>query len=591
MSAPLNTAPQPQQGLTYRQALELAAAAIAAQKAAGAAGDAAAVTAASAEAIIAARERAAEHAKQVIAKLWATVNPYNPEAVAEFSKRAARVMNTAQMAATRAAVVAQTQQLAAVGVKAAPTQAVPVDVRAPTAVVRGGKLRLDHGTSKVDYSEGTANVQAAEMTTQRIFERPAAVYRYVQSEGGTDAAEKSGQRLDDLIEANLMLAQRLAQQQVIANAAASAPARRATPTDLDTPPGKARRAKIIGYRRVIHPELSRGGTCGMCIAAADRLYKVSELMPIHAHCKCTVAAVTEDHDPADEANSVDLNRLYKDARGTSVAHLKRTRYQVDEHGELGPVLVPAKKYKPRTTASKKRAGNAAVTDANPESKADVAARHLPLLEKSLADLRARGLAEDSRPVTYHKETIARLRGDLERGGGAESETGKAAQAKAPKTATGGGTGRPPTKPPSGGQSVQGADEPRRGKIDRSQVPHVIQHELDTAERLADLGEDVTFIPRGSDPRPDARLSDGNSYEFKSPTGASRKTALDRIKRESKDGKQYFVLDLARSAMSVEDAIDLAQFAVDNYPDVQQVWVIGKDTPSGPLNARIRKGGE
>jgi hypothetical protein len=30
------------------------------------------------------------------------------------------------------------------------------------------------------------------------------------------------------------------------------------------------KTKIIGYRRVIHPEMSRGGMCGMCTEAADR---------------------------------------------------------------------------------------------------------------------------------------------------------------------------------------------------------------------------------------------------------------------------------------------------------------------------------
>ena len=58
--------------------------------------------------------------------------------------------------------------------------------------------------------------------------------------------------------------------------------------------------------------------------------------------------MTEDYDPADELNAVDLSQLYRDSGGTSGAHLKRTRYQVDEHGELGPVLVPKAKYKPRT---------------------------------------------------------------------------------------------------------------------------------------------------------------------------------------------------------------------------------------------------
>lgn len=388
---------------TYQQALAIAAANISAQKASTTTRQQARlVTAAAAESVIVTRERAAQHAKQVLGPLWAKVNPYNQQSVAAFAVQAARVMTAAQSAAARAASAGQVRQLSAVGVKADPAPTIPADVRARSATLDGGKLVLHRQRVTVDYRGDSAHVRADDMTTRAVFERPAALYRYVVSQGGTDAAGQSVLRLDTLIDDNLMLAQRLAQQQVLAKAAA---------VNLDLPPGK-RQPKIIGYRRVIHPELSRGGTCGMCIAASDRIYRVAQLLPIHAHCKCTIAAVTEEYDPADDLNAVDLGQLYKQAGGTSVAHLKRTRYQVDEHGELGPVLVPEKKYKPRTAASKKRAGKTGVTDANPESAADIAARHLPLLRKSLADLRARGLTADSPQITYHLQQIAKFEREL-----------------------------------------------------------------------------------------------------------------------------------------------------------------------------------
>lgn len=131
---------------------------------------------------------------------------------------------------------------------------------------------------------------------------------------------------------------------------------------------------------------------------------------------------------------------------------------------------------------------------------------------------------------------------------------------------------------------------RRGHVDRRHVAHVHQHELDTANRLADLGENVTFIPSGHSPRPDARLSDGKQYEFKSPTGSSHKTTLDRIKRASARGKENFVLDLARNAMPIGRARDLAEYAVDTYPEVQRIRIIGRETPVGPLDVTIEKGG-
>lgn len=96
--------------------------------------------------------------------------------------------------------------------------------------------------------------------------------------------------------------------------------------------------RITNWRRVIHPELSKGGTCGLCIAASDRLYGKTEPLPIHALCKCSTMQVYNHADPGSVLNGMDLTKLYKDAGGTAAAKLKATRYQVDEHGELGPVL-------------------------------------------------------------------------------------------------------------------------------------------------------------------------------------------------------------------------------------------------------------
>lgn len=237
-------------------------------------------------------------------------------------------MQSAQTASVRGAAAAMTQQLSAMGVrtKAQPTN--PLDVRARGIKVHGGALRLVREPSKVDYADGSGTeVSVQDMTTEQIFTRPAVGFRWIESEGGTreDAARESGLRIDTLVDDNLMLAQRLAQAEMIAQA-----------VDLDN----LDKAKITGYRRVIHPEMSRSGACGLCIAAADRIYHVAELLPIHTHCKCTIAAVTTEFDPADELNAADLSQLYTHAGGTSAAHLKRTRYQVDHHGELRAGLGP-----------------------------------------------------------------------------------------------------------------------------------------------------------------------------------------------------------------------------------------------------------
>lgn len=96
--------------------------------------------------------------------------------------------------------------------------------------------------------------------------------------------------------------------------------------------------RVDGYRRVIHPELSLGGTCGLCIVASDRVYSSGDLMPIHARCRCTILPIVNGRDIGYRLNKGDLSTLYADAGATAADKLKRTRYVVHEHGELGPQL-------------------------------------------------------------------------------------------------------------------------------------------------------------------------------------------------------------------------------------------------------------
>lgn len=120
----------------------------------------------------------------------------------------------------------------------------------------------------------------------------------------------------------------------------------------------APRVGITGYRRVIRPELSRTGTCGLCIVASDQVYKTGDLMPLHARCKCEVMPIIGDIDPGSALNNLTLGDLYgaaadsvSDLRrsgerrggpasrsGTAADDLKEVRLQINEHGEWGPVL-------------------------------------------------------------------------------------------------------------------------------------------------------------------------------------------------------------------------------------------------------------
>lgn len=96
--------------------------------------------------------------------------------------------------------------------------------------------------------------------------------------------------------------------------------------------------QVIGYRRVIHPEFSKTGTCGLCVVASSRFYTKSELMPLHDKCKCTISPITKTQDLGLRLNDDDLARIYKAAGSTYAEDLKRITVKVREHGELGPIL-------------------------------------------------------------------------------------------------------------------------------------------------------------------------------------------------------------------------------------------------------------
>lgn len=117
-----------------------------------------------------------------------------------------------------------------------------------------------------------------------------------------------------------------------------------------------------GYRRVLHPELGSGNPpCGLCVVAADKVYTFEELMPIHARCRCTVAAIGSKDDPGFRLNSQDLKAIYSTARGNTREALKRIRVEVVEHGELGPWLVnPQQRFRGPREVSKTQSSDPVV---------------------------------------------------------------------------------------------------------------------------------------------------------------------------------------------------------------------------------------
>lgn len=117
--------------------------------------------------------------------------------------------------------------------------------------------------------------------------------------------------------------------------------------------------KVIGYRRIVHPDRSVGGVCGMCIVAATRIYKRGDLRKIHDNCKCTVAQITAASDPGDALNKLDLPGLYRQADGTGRADLKRTRYKGNPYdGDLTATLVPKRRKSAAQKAAEDRRAKA-----------------------------------------------------------------------------------------------------------------------------------------------------------------------------------------------------------------------------------------
>ena len=105
--------------------------------------------------------------------------------------------------------------------------------------------------------------------------------------------------------------------------------------------------------------------------------------------------------------------------------------------------------------------------ATPESKADIAARLLPGMEQSLADLRAKGLPEDGPKIVWHKRRIAELNSgrvlvSAKSGGGNEPQADngptRIARSEGAPPITASGTGGPP-KPPDRIRGMLGPGTP------------------------------------------------------------------------------------------------------------------------------------
>lgn len=149
-----------------------------------------------------------------------------------------------------------------------------------------------------------------------VYERPAKAYRAAIAERKTpeQAMQAAFERVRGLADTDLILARREGQRSAM------------------------RDLKLTRYRRIIRPELSVTGTCLLCVAAARGTYSVEDLLPIHNRCKCLTMPIVDGKDTGDRINAADLKAAYDAAGVTKRQDLSNLRVQVNEHGELGPVL-------------------------------------------------------------------------------------------------------------------------------------------------------------------------------------------------------------------------------------------------------------
>lgn len=156
-----------------------------------------------------------------------------------------------------------------------------------------------------------------------VYQRVAATYRVAYAEHGNKdlAFYTANLRAQEMIDSDLGLA---FQNQV---------------SEFTRRMGRrGQRRYLMAFRRVLRPELSGGKVCGLCVAASTQIYYHGELLPLHPRCRCGVMLITPGSDPGDALNSDELAKLYELAGSSSYKDLRATKFEVKNHGELGPLL-------------------------------------------------------------------------------------------------------------------------------------------------------------------------------------------------------------------------------------------------------------
>ena len=239
----------------------------------------------------------------------------------------------------------------------------------------------------VTVTQGMPKYPRIGVTPLEVYQRPLETYRYTQSKGESVDISfgYAMDRLETMVTTDLSLAKREQIQRIF--------------RETNDP-------KVIGYRRIIHPELSRTGSCGLCVVAATRIYHTSELLPIHDDCNCDVLPITKGNDPGLDLNDRDLQRIYDAAGSTGAGDLLKTKIHFTDHGELGPIITGGNRK-----GSKQRKHAA---DRKPLTEVESARHQLHTLMKSSESLQRRlDAGEDvAQPLQWQRDRILNLQAKL-----------------------------------------------------------------------------------------------------------------------------------------------------------------------------------
>lgn len=248
------------------------------------------------------------------------------------------------------------------------------------------------------------------MNPMVVYGRPADTYRYQVSEKAASpevAVQRAVLRARQIAETDIALAVREQSRKVAVVS-----------------------RNVSGYRRILHPEKSKDGfSCGLCVVAADRVYKKAELLPLHGGCNCETAMIVNGVDPGRDLNDRDLKAIYDAAGGTTAGRKlqNQVRVSITEHGELGPILVrsnhnfvdPAEVARRKTQQSestrRRRSDQSAArrvrTVIDTTDPADFQRQRIAALEESIAAMeRLQRFGDDfTDQITQRRLDIERLR--------------------------------------------------------------------------------------------------------------------------------------------------------------------------------------